>query len=160
MPFAQAIRMLHRPPADVSLEDLTEKGHPAWLRIKFDELLAQQLSLAVARATRRRQRALRLSARDHPLLQALTERLPFTLTGAQQRVIREISDDLARGFPMHRLLQGDVGSGKTIVAAFAAVQAIASGAQVALMAPTEILAEQHFEKLTAWLAPLGIAPVW
>lgn len=160
MPFSQAIGMLHHPPADVSLEQLRERGHPAWRRIKFDELLAQQLSLALARAQRRRQKAHPLAVRNGPLCQALHASLPFALTAAQQRVIDEIAGDLTRGFPMHRLLQGDVGSGKTIVAAFAAVQAIDSGYQVAMMAPTEILATQHFDKLLGWLAPLGVQVAW
>lgn len=160
IPFGQAIRVLHHPPSNVSYADLIEKGHPAWTRIKFDELLAQQLSLAAARAARRRQRARPLVAEQGTLVQGLFANLPFALTGAQQRVIKEIAHDLARQFPMHRLLQGDVGSGKTIVAAFAAAQAISSGAQVAIMAPTEILAEQHFQKLAAWLQPLGVQVAW
>lgn len=160
IPFADAIRVLHHPPARVSYSELLEREHPAWLRIKFDELLAQQLSLAEARAARRKQRAPVLSARGGSLMQALHDSLPFALTAAQERVVGEISADLARPFPMHRLLQGDVGSGKTIVAAFAAVQAIACGSQVAIMAPTEILAEQHYQKLGAWLQPLGIELAW
>ncbi|NYT83187.1 ATP-dependent DNA helicase RecG [Alcaligenaceae bacterium] len=160
IPFADAIRVLHHPPARVSYSELLEREHPAWLRIKFDELLAQQLSLAEARAARRKQRAPVLSARGGNLMQALHDSLPFALTAAQERVVGEISADLARPFPMHRLLQGDVGSGKTIVAAFAAVQAIACGSQVAIMAPTEILAEQHYQKLGAWLQPLGIELAW
>ncbi|MYN12093.1 ATP-dependent DNA helicase RecG [Pusillimonas sp. TS35] len=159
IPFAQAIRVLHHPPANVSYHDLIERGHPAWARIKFDELLAQQLSLAAARAARRRQRATPLPP-DAGLSKTLLANLPFTLTDAQQRVIAEISADLARSFPMHRLLQGDVGSGKTIVAAFAAAQAVSAGCQVAIMAPTEILAEQHFHKLAAWLEPLGVRVAW
>ncbi|MFW7342634.1 ATP-dependent DNA helicase RecG [Pollutimonas sp. H1-120] len=160
VPFAEAIRVLHHPPANVSYADLIERGHPAWIRIKFDELLAQQLSLAAARAARRRQRAGALDGGNGQLVQALHSSLPFTLTDAQRRVIKEISGDLARRFPMHRLLQGDVGSGKTIVAAFAAAQAISSGSQVAIMAPTEILAEQHFQKLSSWLQPLGVQVAW
>jgi ATP-dependent DNA helicase RecG len=160
IPFAEAIRILHHPPANVSYADLIERGHPAWVRIKFDELLAQQLSLAAARAARRRQRASPLDGGKGELIQALQSSLPFTLTAAQRRVIKEISADLARRFPMHRLLQGDVGSGKTIVAAFAAAQAISSGSQVAIMAPTEILAEQHFQKLSSWLEPLGVQVAW
>lgn len=160
IPFADAIRVLHHPPPDVSYADLLERGHPAWVRIKFDELLAQQLSLAAARAARRRQRARPLDGRDGDLVQALHGSLPFVLTAAQRRVIAEISGDLSRSFPMHRLLQGDVGSGKTIVAAFAAAQAISSQSQVAIMAPTEILAEQHFQKLLGWLEPLGVRVEW
>jgi len=156
MPFDQAIRMLHRPPPDVSLESLRTRGHPAWRRIKFDELLAQQLALALARAQRQRQRAHPLTEAQGALWSALAARLPFALTFAQQRVIAEISRDLQRPFPMHRLLQGDVGSGKTVVAAFAATQAMDSGDQVAIMAPTELLASQHATKLIEWLSPLGV----
>lgn len=158
--FESAIRVLHAPPAGLSVQELVERGHPAWRRIKFDELLAQQLSLALARQRRRAQRAEPLPASGAELLQRLRASLPFTLTEAQERVIAEISADLARDYPMHRLLQGDVGSGKTIVAAFAAAQAVASGRQVAIMAPTEILAEQHFDKLSAWLSPLGVRLSW
>ncbi|MDS1141603.1 ATP-dependent DNA helicase RecG [Pusillimonas sp. SM2304] len=160
IPFADAIRVLHHPPANVSYADLIERGHPAWVRIKFDELLAQQLSLAAARAARRKQKACALDAVPGGLVQALRRSLPFSLTAAQERVIADISSDLGRTFPMHRLLQGDVGSGKTIVAAFAAAQAVSSGCQVAIMAPTEILAEQHFHKLESWLKPLGVHTVW
>jgi len=156
MPFAQAIRVLHHPPADVSLETLRARDHPAWRRIKFDELLAQQVSLALARAERQRQQARPLALAQGPLWQALAARLPFRLTAAQTRVIDEIRHDLQRPFPMHRLLQGDVGSGKTVVAAFAAAQAMDSGDQVALMAPTELLASQHVAKLIEWLSPLGV----
>ncbi|CAM5382160.1 ATP-dependent DNA helicase RecG OS=Eoetvoesiella caeni OX=645616 GN=recG PE=3 SV=1 [Eoetvoesiella caeni] len=159
IPFAQAIRVLHHPPPDVSYSDLIERGHPAWRRIKFDELLAQQLSLALARAARLKQKARPLAA-GAGLLQALRANLPFRLTAAQERVACEISNDLLRAFPMHRLLQGDVGSGKTIVAALAAAQAIEAGAQVAIMAPTEILAEQHYLKLAGWLQPLGVEIAW
>lgn len=160
LPFDRAIRSLHRPPPDVTEQDLLERKHPAWQRIKFDELLAQQLSLAAARAARHRQGATPLEGGDGSLVRALRASLPFTLTAAQERAIHEILDDVARPYPMHRLLQGDVGSGKTIVAAFAAAQAIASGKQVAIMAPTEILAEQHYEKLRGWLQPLGITVIW
>lgn len=159
IPFAQAIRVLHHPPPDVSYSDLIERGHPAWRRIKFDEILAQQLSLALARAARLKQKARPLPG-GLGLLQALRNNLPFQLTAAQERVAGEISHDLLRAFPMHRLLQGDVGSGKTVVAALAAAQAIEAGAQVAIMAPTEILAEQHFLKLASWLQPLGVQIAW
>lgn len=159
VPFAQAIRTLHHPPPDISYADLIERGHPAWRRIKFDELLAQQLSLALARSARLAQRARPLAAQSG-LVKALRDSLPFVLTAAQQRVASEISHDLERPIPMHRLLQGDVGSGKTVVAALAAAQAIEAGAQVAIMAPTEILAEQHFRKLASWLQPLGVRIAW
>ncbi|MAK56790.1 MAG: ATP-dependent DNA helicase RecG [Pusillimonas sp.] len=158
--FAQAVRTLHHPPANITLASLEERTHPAWQRIKFDELLAQQLSLALARALRLQQKALPLVADHTNLFKTLRGQLPFQLTGAQERVIAEITHDLARPYPMHRLLQGDVGSGKTIVAAFAALKAIASKTQVAVMAPTELLAEQHFHKLSAWMSPLGIKVQW
>lgn len=158
-PFDQAIRVLHHPPPDVSYQDLVERQHPAWMRIKFDELLAQQLSLAAARAARRMQKARVLKGTAGDLSEALRASLPFELTLSQQKVIQEISHDLGQSYPMHRLLQGDVGSGKTVVAAFAATQAIAANNQVAIMAPTEILAEQHYDKLSAWLRPLGVEVV-
>lgn len=160
IPFEQAIRVLHHPPPDVSYHLLIERGHPAWRRIKFDELLAQQLSLAQAREARRRQRSHCLVSTQGGLIARLMDELPFQLTAAQERVVAEISHDLMRPFPMLRLLQGDVGSGKTVVAAIAAAQAIASGVQVAVMAPTEILAEQHFQKLVSWLEPLGVRVAW
>jgi len=158
LPFDQAIRVLHHPPPQVSYQDLVERGHPAWSRIKFDELLAQQLSLAQARAARLRQRARSLA--EDGLARELRGKLPFRLTPAQERAAAEIAADLRRPFPMHRLLQGDVGSGKTVVAALAAAQALSCGSQVAIMAPTEILAEQHFRKLAAWLEPLGVEIAW
>lgn len=160
--FEQSVRILHYPPAELAAESLTDRVHPAWLRIKFDELLAQQLSLAKARAARLDKRAHRMRAVPGPdsLAQSLQAALPFALTGAQKRVGEEISADLARPHPMQRLLQGDVGSGKTVVAALAAAQAIDNGFQAALMAPTEILAEQHFRKLVDWLEPLGVKVAW
>jgi len=162
MPFEPAIRMLHAPPPGVSEHELIERAHPAWRRIKFDELLAQQLSLAAARAGRRSKRAQALPMPREPgnLVERLYAALPFALTAAQRRVVEEIAADMGQSYPMHRLLQGDVGSGKTVVAAVAAAQAMACGAQVALMAPTEILAEQHFRKLVSWLEPLGVSVAW
>jgi len=161
-PIDASIRLLHAPPPGVNEDALIERAHPAWLRVKFDELLAQQLSLAAARAARRANRATPLVATDAAdgLVARLYGVLPFKLTGAQQRVVAEIRADLAQPYPMHRLLQGDVGSGKTVVAAIAAAQAIEAGAQVGLMAPTEILAEQHFRKLVDWLHPLGVRIEW
>ncbi len=160
--FGEAIRTLHAPTPDMDAHALIEHTHPSWLRIKFDELLAQQLSLAAARDARRSLRAKSLCTNTKPdsLYARLLQSLPFSLTLAQQRVTAEISADLQREFPMYRLLQGDVGSGKTVVAALAALQAIDAGAQVALMAPTEILAEQHFQKLKVWCEPLGIMVCW
>jgi len=157
--FERAIRFLHAPPAEANLQALEARIHPAWRRIKFDELLAQQLSMRTAYRRRRSRRAPALAARGN-LVRKLLAALPFTLTPAQHRVVAEIRTDLARPQPMQRLLQGDVGSGKTIVAAIAALQAIENDCQVAVMAPTEILAEQHFLKLDGWLAPLGIDVVW
>ena len=157
--FAQAVQYLHEPPTDAAQAALDARTHPAWTRLKFDELLAQQLSLKMLRRARARRKAPRLPG-DASLSRILRERLPFALTRAQQRVIAEIRRDLARGEPMQRLLQGDVGSGKTIVAALAALQAIESGHQVAFMAPTEILVEQHYRKLSAWLAGLPINIAW
>jgi ATP-dependent DNA helicase RecG len=157
--FAQAVHYLHEPSPDASQLTLDQRTHPAWTRLKFDELLAQQLSLKMHRRARARRRAPRLAG-DGSLTRALYARLPFKLTGAQQRVIAEIRRNLAKAEPMQRLLQGDVGSGKTVVAALAALQAIESGYQVAFMAPTEILAEQHYRKLAAWLEGLPAKIAW
>ncbi|MEO8003840.1 MAG: ATP-dependent DNA helicase RecG [Betaproteobacteria bacterium] len=157
--FDESIRLLHNPTSDADAQALLDGSHPAWRRVKFDELLAQQLSMRLHHERRNRVRA-------HPLLQysnttrELLATLPFALTRAQTRVLAEIRTDLTRPHPMQRLLQGDVGSGKTIVAALAALQAIESGYQATVMAPTEILAEQHYRKFTAWLAPLGIEVAW
>jgi ATP-dependent DNA helicase RecG len=153
-----ALHALHHPQPAQPLAALEDRSHPAWQRLKFDELLAQQLSQALAREARARLRAPVLKA--GPLHRRLNDALPFALTPAQARVGDEIARDLARAQPMHRLLQGDVGSGKTVVAALAAAIAIDSGWQCALMAPTEILAEQHFRKLIGWLEPLGVGVAW
>ncbi|WP_413192768.1 ATP-dependent DNA helicase RecG [Pararobbsia alpina] len=161
--LAQAVRTLHHPGADESQSALMDGSHPAWLRIKFDELLAQQLSLQRAHAARRARSAPTLARRvadAQSLVARFEQALPFALTGAQQRVWGEIGAELEAAHPMQRLLQGDVGSGKTIVAALAAAQAIDAGYQAALMAPTEILAEQHARKLRAWLEPLGVSVAW
>ena len=157
--FQPAVRLLHYPPADVDTHALIERSHPAWTRVKFDELLAQQLSLKRAQQARREKGAPHLRTVG-ALSTAFLETLPFKLTDAQARVVKEISADLREGYPMQRLLQGDVGSGKTVVAALAAAQAIDSGYQAALMAPTEILAEQHFRKIAAWMEPLGVKVAW
>ncbi len=157
--FAASVKLLHNPPPRIDEDALARRAHPAWLRIKFDELLAQQLSLRLHHRKRRSCHAPKLSARNLYTRQLL-ESLPFTLTAAQQRSLDEISRDLEHPHPMQRLLQGDVGSGKTVVAALAALQAIENGYQVALMSPTEILAEQHYLKLRDWLEPLGITPIW
>jgi len=157
--FEPAVKLLHYPPADVDEYALSEKSHPAWERMKFDELLAQQLSLKRAQRARREKGAPHLRTVG-TLSQSFLAGLPFKLTGAQARVVQEISADLREGYPMQRLLQGDVGSGKTVVSALAAAQAIDSGYQAALMAPTEILAEQHFRKIAAWMEPLGVKVAW
>ena len=157
--FAASVRLLHAPPPEVDANALADRMHPAWQRMKFDELLAQQLSMKRAQAARRAQTAPTL-ATGGVLSAGLQRNLPFALTGEQQRVLDEIRANLAAPFPMQRLLQGDVGSGKTVVAALAATQAIDSGFQVALMAPTEILAEQHFRKIAAWMEPLGVTVAW
>jgi ATP-dependent DNA helicase RecG len=157
--FDASVKLLHQPPPNIDEDALLERAHPAWMRIKFDELLAQQLSMRVHYRERSQRVAPRLAAHGK-LSEALLKDLPFALTNAQKKVWQEISADLAKPHPMQRLLQGDVGSGKTIVAALAALQAIENGYQVAFMAPTEILAEQHYLKLRDWLTPLGIEPVW
>lgn len=155
-----ALEYLHHPAPNVSLAALEDRSHPAWLRLKFDELLAQQLSQLQAKQERERQHAPRFTLRKGGLQERLLAQLPFALTQAQRRVGSEIAANLQRATPMHRLLQGDVGSGKTVVAALAAAIAIDNGWQCALMAPTEILAEQHLRKLVGWLEPLGITVAW
>jgi ATP-dependent DNA helicase RecG len=155
-----AVETLHHPPADVSLQALEDGSHPAAQRLKFEELLAQQLSQLASRAERALLRAPEIAPRPGGLHEKLLAVLPFGLTGAQRRVVDEIVADLAGPRPMHRLLQGDVGAGKTVVAALAAAVAMDAGWQCALMAPTEILAEQHFAKLVQWLEPLGIEVAW
>ena len=157
--LARSLKFLHNPPPGTELDTLHARNHPAWRRVKFDEVLAQQLSLRRAYLARREQGAPVLRARDN-LGARLLDSLPFGLTGAQARAMAEIGADLAQPHPMHRLLQGDVGAGKTIVAALAACQAISAGWQAAFMAPTEILAEQHFLKLSGWLEPLGVKVAW
>ncbi len=156
----QAIRDLHHPPANVDKDSLLERTHPAWRRIQFEELLAQQISLQRAHAERKKRRAPQLINKGGTLVEGLLKLLPFELTNAQARCWQEIANDLANPFPMNRLLQGDVGSGKTAVAALAAACAIDNGYQVAMMAPTEILAEQHFKKLVPWFNQLGVEVVW
>ena len=160
--FADAIGFLHAPPPRQSpaiQRALDDRTHPAWARLKFDELLAQQLSLKAHRRERAARRAPVLTGTGK-LTGELLARVPFRLTRAQEKVWREIRHDLARATPTQRLLQGDVGSGKTIVAALAALQAIESGKQVAFMAPTEILAEQHYRKLLQWLDGLPVQVAW
>jgi ATP-dependent DNA helicase RecG len=157
--FAVSVRALHAPPPGLNAEALAQWQRPFWQRIAFDELLAQQISLRQSYAARRARGAPQLAG-DGRLTQKLFAQLPFRLTQAQQRVWHEIEYDLAQPHPMQRLLQGDVGSGKTVVAALAMLRAVEAGQQAALMAPTEILAEQHYRKLSAWLQPLGIEVAW
>ncbi|HEP1082149.1 TPA: ATP-dependent DNA helicase RecG [Pasteurella multocida] len=160
-PFSlkEAIRFLHRPPPDVSLEALEKGTHPAQQRLIFEELLAHNLAMQKVRIGTQQFSAYPLSYQTD-LKQRFLAKLPFTPTDAQVRVTQEIEQDLTHPFPMMRLVQGDVGSGKTLVAALAALLAIDNGKQVALMAPTEILAEQHATNFRRWLAPLGIEVGW
>ncbi len=157
--LAEAITYIHRPPPDADVTALTERNHPAQHRLAMEELLAHNVSM---QRLHRRQRA-----RSAPALPAETEseqkflsRLPFDLTRAQLRVRDEITSDLSQSHPMQRLVHGDVGSGKTVVAALAALRAMGNGYQVAIMAPTEILAEQHLRVFSEWLLPMGIEPIW
>jgi ATP-dependent DNA helicase RecG len=157
--FASSLRLLHQPSPEIALATLENHSHPAWQRLAYDELLAQQLSMRQHYARRKQGRA-PAAPPSRQLVSQLLASLPFALTMAQQKVVAEISHDLAQPHPMQRLLLGDVGSGKTIVACLAALQMIEQGWQVAIMAPTEILAEQHYKKLSGWLQPLGIEIAW
>jgi len=158
-PFREAVLRLHHPPAQVPQQALQERRDPAWRRMKFDELLAQQLSMRLHYQRRKSAGAPALRPRGR-LAQALLARLPFKLTAAQNRALAEIRGDLAQPYPMQRLLQGDVGSGKTVVAALAALQCVENNRQVAVMAPTEVLAEQDYRKFREWLGGLGIGVAW
>jgi len=165
-----AITYLHQPPADANTQSLFERTHPAWRRVQFEELLAQQISLKRAHAIRRERHAPSFikdkdktggkQEKEPSLEEGLQKVLPFKLTNAQERVWSEISNDLSKSFPMNRLLQGDVGSGKTVVAALAAARVMDHGYQAAIMAPTEILAEQHYLKMKEWFEPLGVQIAW
>jgi ATP-dependent DNA helicase RecG len=157
--FSASLKALHNPLPDADLQGLEDKTTPEWQRLAFDELLAQQLSMRKHYARRRSVDAPQFK-QSKQLVSALLKSLPFALTQAQQKVAVEIQNDLTQPHPMQRLLQGDVGSGKTIVACMAALQSIESGWQVALMAPTEILAEQHYRKMIGWLTPLNIKIAW
>ncbi len=157
--FGESVRLLHLPPPGTDLEALAGRTHAAWRRMKFDELLAQQLSMRLAYRARRGRAAPTLPA-NGPLLTRFRSGLPFRLTRAQARVITEVLRDLAAPHPMQRLLQGDVGSGKTIVAAVACLAAADAGWQAAVMTPTELLSEQHFRKFSDWLGPLGAEIAW
>jgi len=157
-----AITYLHQPPAEANTQALLERTHPAWRRVQFEELLAQQISLKRAHAIRRDRHAPSFAKqfKDDSLEVGLLKTLPFKFTAAQTRVWSEIGDDLKKSFPMNRLLQGDVGSGKTVVAAMAAARVMDHGYQAAIMAPTEILAEQHYLKMKEWFEPLGVQIAW
>lgn len=157
--LAEALRLLHRPPPDVALDQLESGRHPAQARLVIEELLAHNLSVLKVREQAQAQASVPLPPAPE-LVGRLLASLPFAPTGAQRRVVEEISRDLQRGHPMMRLVQGDVGSGKTLVAAMAALQAIGNGYQVGLMAPTELLAEQHAINFGRWLEPLGIKVGW
>ncbi|WP_036139509.1 ATP-dependent DNA helicase RecG [Luteibacter sp. 9135] len=154
-----ALAYVHRPPTDVDLRQLEAGRHPAQQRLAFEELLTQHLTLRRMRAAVKERKAPALKSAG-TLKDRLLAALPFALTGAQTRVSKEVARDLSRAHPMLRLVQGDVGSGKTVVAALAAVAAVESGYQVALMAPTELLAEQHLRNFRAWLEPLGLEVEW
>ena len=159
IPLADALRFLHQPPQDVDIRQLQEGEHPYQQRLAFEELLAHHLSLLLLRRQAQADGAQAL----HPSLEmqdVFRSNLGFQLTAAQERVVEEIAADMAKPLPMLRLVQGDVGSGKTVVAALAALIAVASGKQAAIMAPTEILAEQHRLNFGRWLAPLGIQLGW
>jgi ATP-dependent DNA helicase RecG len=154
----EALETVHGPPRDADLAALESGQHPARRRLALEELLAHQLAMRALRHQARRKQAWPLAG--GPLVQRFVAALPFRLTGAQQRVIAEVRADLERPTPMMRLVQGDVGSGKTVIAAVAAVQAVASGAQAAIMAPTELLGEQHHLNFRNWLEPLGLNICW
>ena len=152
----QALRYVHRPPPDADLDSLAAGLHPAQQRLAFEELLAHHLSLRRSRKTAQARDSFVISNAANDQVQTFLDKLPFELTGAQKRVLQEIRQDLRQASPMLRLLQGDVGSGKTVVAAIAALLALGSGYQVALMAPTEILAEQHYFNIRQWFAAMDI----
>ncbi|MEI6469098.1 MAG: ATP-dependent DNA helicase RecG [Betaproteobacteria bacterium] len=156
----EAIRLLHHPDSHINSASLLERTHPAWRRVQFEELLAQQISLQQAHMERKKRQAPAFCSQKNSRKDAFLQILPFQLTQAQLRVWGEITSDLEQAYPMNRLLQGDVGSGKTAIAALAACYAIENGYQVALMAPTEILAEQHYQKFLPWFTSLGISIVW
>ncbi|MCX4190670.1 ATP-dependent DNA helicase RecG [Methylophaga sp. OBS3] len=155
----EALQFVHLPPPDSDVQQLINREHPAQKRLAFEELLAQQLTMRQVRKQMQQHDAPVLQG-DSPLAQQLLGNLPFPLTGAQQRVLQDIYRDIKQAIPMQRLVQGDVGSGKTVVAALAAIAAVASGYQAVMMAPTELLAEQHFQTFNNWLSPLGITVGW
>jgi ATP-dependent DNA helicase RecG len=156
--LTEALVLVHQPPPHTPVELLAEGKHPAVLRLSFEELLAHHLSLRRLRARVQTEQAPPVAGTGE-LMQRLLARLPFQLTRAQQRVLGEILHDLQQSHPMQRLVQGDVGSGKTIVAACAGLGVVESGLQVAVMAPTELLADQHLRNFSGWLEPLGLTVV-
>ena len=157
--LADALKLVHRPPPSVAVEQLEDGKHPAQMRLILEELLAQHLSVLKIRQQSDAQPGIAIDV-DNGLIDKLLGNLPFSPTGAQQRVVADIQQDMRQPRPMMRLVQGDVGSGKTLVAALAALSAIGAGYQVALMAPTELLAEQHANNFSQWLEPLGIQVGW
>ena len=157
--MADAIALLHQPPASVNIQTILEGRHPAQLRLASEELIAHQISMLSRRARTLELRAVK-AAHKGALAEAIVGSLPFTLTRAQARVCKEILEDLKKPTPMLRLLQGDVGSGKTLVAAISAAHMVEAGHQVGLMAPTELLSEQHFCGFKQWFAPLGVKVLW
>ncbi|GAA3558686.1 ATP-dependent DNA helicase RecG [Marinobacter xestospongiae] len=157
--ITRAVMLVHAPPADADVPQLLAGKHPAQQRLVMEELLAHQLSLLQVREQIQQRQSLPLLPQGD-LVQRFVDELPFELTRAQRHVVGDIRQDLSQPLPMLRLVQGDVGSGKTVVAALAALQAIAAGGQVALMAPTEILAEQHYNSFQQWLEPLGLSLAW
>ncbi|WP_226996507.1 ATP-dependent DNA helicase RecG [Thalassotalea crassostreae] len=157
--LTDALLTIHRPPPEVSIEMIEQGRHPAQLRLIKEELLAHNLSMLKLRQSSDKHPAIPLHIKED-LEQSFLKSLPFSPTGAQQRVVNELRSDLAKDLPMMRLVQGDVGSGKTLVAALSALTAIGQGYQVALMAPTEILAEQHAINFANWFSPLGIQVGW
>ncbi|WP_020395503.1 ATP-dependent DNA helicase RecG [Thiolinea disciformis] len=159
LPLQACLNLLHKPPTEKASRQLLDGQHPVQKRLIFEELLAHQLGVQQARSDLRKVQAPLMQADNH-LFKQLLKLLPFKPTAAQQRVIQEIEADLRQGHPMNRLVQGDVGSGKTLVAVATALHAIANGYQVALMAPTELLAEQHYRNLSQWLEPLGLDVVY
>ena len=159
LPLASALQLLHRPPPDIDLETLQSGAHPAQRRLSFEEMLAHHLAVRQRRERRNALRALPIRS-DGSLWKALQAHLEFSLTAAQQRCVEEILTDIAKSAPSLRLLQGDVGSGKTIVAAAAILAAVESGQQAVVMAPTELLAEQHFRTFQKWLARIDLQPDW
>ncbi|WP_289282922.1 ATP-dependent DNA helicase RecG [Methylophaga sp. UBA5088] len=157
--LTEALKFVHQPPPDAPVQQLIDRQHPAQKRLAYEELLAQQLTMKKLRQQTQHHRAPELKP-DRTQREALLRQLPFPLTAAQQRVLTEIEADMTKPFPMQRLVQGDVGSGKTVVAALAAIEAVSAGSQAVMMAPTELLAEQHFKTFTQWLTPLGMTVGW